>query len=352
MAAADHASMKILPDPRLYAPLSPNLLVNLAQQASGQGSAMQHEKLAVAIGQALRTGDDLLIGQALIESPSCAAYRTLTRALDAALKAPGDAALHLRLFAIPILLVTGGSGPMILPGVVADVGELTKLFELHGTLGPMRNFGLSGALVSAAGLAALKPSTIYRRSRETGQDNLPPLDLPPEDIRITGTEEKVHLRFLTGVSVTSADAPGFTETAGNVGAWGMPFTRALAAQLGQPGLSLLPIPRPPMSPLQALEAGRYAESELGFQLFLSSNLRKFRSRVGEAEAVVAACADASIHVRLSSPFDPLLSPEYAWPLQPGDDIAGVGNGIFSLLEECRVTNVRVIPTVQAVAVPT
>ena len=268
MAAADHASMKILPDPRLYAPLSPNLLVNLAQQASGQGCAMQHEKLVVAIGQALQAGDDLLIGQALIESPSCAAYRTLTRALDAALKAPGDAALHLRLFAIPILLVTGGSGPMILPGVVADVGELTKLFELHGTLGPMRNFGLSGTLVSAAGLAALKPSTIYRRSRETGQDNFAPLDLPPEDIRITGTEEKVHLRFLTGVSVTSADAPGFTETAGNVGAWGMPLTRALAAQLGQPGLSLLPIPRPPMSPLRALEAGRYAESELGFQLFL------------------------------------------------------------------------------------
>ena len=344
--------MQILPEPRLYAPSSQNPLVELAKRASEQGTAMQHEKLALAIGQALGAGDDLLIEEALIESPSCAAYQTLTRALEAALRAPGEATLHLRIFAIPILFVSGGSGPIILPGVVANVGELTKLFETHGTLGPMKNFALSGALVSMAGLAALKPSTIYRRSRETGQDNLPPLDLPPDDIRITGPEERVHLRFLTGVSVTSPDAPGFTETAGNVAAWGMPFTRALAAQLGQPGLSLLPIPRPPMSPLQALEAGRYAESELGFQLFLSSNLRKFRSRVGEAEAVVAACADASIRVRLSSPFDPLLSPEYAWPLQPGDDIAGVGNGIFSLLEECRVTNVRVIATVQAAAVPT
>ena len=350
MAAADHASMNILPDPRLYAPLSSNVPVNLAREASEQGSATHHEMLTAAMEQALRAGDDLLIEQALIESPSFAVYRTLTDALNVALKAPGDAALHLRLFAIPILLVTGGSGPMILPGVVADVGELTKLFELHGTLGPMKNFGLSGALVSAAGLAALKPSTIYRRSRESRQDNLPPLDLPPEDIRITGIEETVHLRFLTGVSVTSPDAPGFTETAGDIGAWGMPFTRALAAQLGQPGLSLLPIPRPPMSLLQALASGRYAESELGFQLFLSSNLRKFRSRVGEAEAVVAACADASVRISLSSPFDPLMSSEYAWRVQPGDDIADVGNGIFSLLEECRVTNVRVIDTVRAEAV--
>jgi hypothetical protein len=226
---------------------------------------------------------------------------------------------------------------------------MKKLFELHGTLGPMRNFALSSALVCAAQLAALKPSLVYRRSRETGRENFPPLDLPPGDIRIAGTEEEVHLRFVTGVSVTSADAPGFTETAGNIGAWGMPFTKALAAQLGQPGLSLLPLPRPPMSHLQALEAGRFAESELGFQLFLSSALRKFRSRVGEAEAVVAACADGCIRISLSSPFDASLSQDYVWPLQPGDDIAVVSNAIFSLLEECRVTNVQVAETVQPVS---
>jgi hypothetical protein len=345
--------MKTLPDPRRYVPFSSNSLVALAQQALGQGSAMQHgkpaEKLSVAIWQALRVGDDLFIEQALAESTSHAVFRMLAAALAAALKAPGEAALHLRIFAIPILVVTGGRGPLILPGMVTDVGELKKLFEMHGTLGPMKNFGLSGALVSTAGLAALKPSAVYRRSRETGQGNLPPLDLPPEEIRVAGTEEEVHLRFLTGVSVTSADAPGFTETAGNIGAWGMPFTRALTAQLGQPGLSLLAIPRPPMSHLQAVEAGKFAESELGFQLFLSTALRKFRSRVGEAEAAVAACADGSVRIRVSSPFDALLSQEYAWMLQPGDDVAAVGSSIFSLLAECGVTNVQVSETVQPVS---
>jgi hypothetical protein len=345
--------MKILPDPRRYAPFSSNSLVAIAQEALERGSAMQHgkpaEELAAAMGQALRAGDDSLIEQALAESTSHAVFRMLAGALDAALKESGEAALQLRIFAIPVLLVTGGRGPMNLTGVVTDIGELTKLFELHGTLGPMKNFGLSGALVAAAGLAALKPSTVYRMSRETGQEPTEPLDLPPDEIRISGVEEEVHLRFLTGVSVTSADAPGFTETAGNIGAWGMPLTRALAAQLGQPGLSLLPIPRPPMSHLQALEAGTFAESELGFQLFLSSALRKFRSRVGEAEAVVAACTDGSIRIRLSSPFDASMSQEYAWALQSGDDIAAVSAGIFSLLEECRVTNVAVAETIRPVS---
>jgi hypothetical protein len=345
--------MKTLPDPRRYAPFSSNSLVTLAQQAVEQGSAMQHgkpaEKLSAAIAQALRAADDTLIEQALAESTSHAVFRMLAGALDSALKASGEAALHFRIFAIPVLLVTGGRGPLTVPGTVTDIGELKKLFELHGTLGPMKNFALSSALVSATALAALKPGTVYRRSRETGRETSQPLDLPPEDIRIAGTEEEVHLRFMTGVSVTSADAPGFSETAGNIGAWGLPFTRAMAAQLGQPGLSLLPLPRPPMSHLRALEAGKFAESELGFQLFLSSALRKFRSRVGEAEAVVAACSDGSIHIRLSSPFDASLSKEYVWPLQPGDDMAAVSTGIFSLLEECRVTNVTVAETVQPVS---
>jgi len=119
------------------------------------------------------------------------------------------------------------------------------------------------------------------------------------------------------------------------------FTRILAAQLRQPELSLLPLPRPPMSPIRALQAGKFAESELGFQLFLSAGLRAFRSRVGEANALVAACADASVRIRLNSPFDASLSRDYTWALQPGDDIWAVGGSILSLLDDCHVTNVEV-----------
>jgi len=345
--------MKTLPDPRRYVPSSLNPLVALAQSLAGLDSALQHGKSAqhlyAALDRLLQTGDDALIEQALDQAPSYAVFRILSEALDNALKAPGEATLQLRMFAIPLLIVTGGRSPLVVPAVVPDCGALKAVFDAHGTLGTMKNFGLGNTLASADGLATLKPGMLYRRSRETGAENLPPLDVPPEDIHLTSNEEQVHLRFLTGVSVTSADAPGFGETAGNIGAWGVAFTRTLAAQLGQPGLSLLPIPRPPMSPRQALDAGIFAKSEIGFQLFLSTALRRFRSRVGEAQAEVAACADGRVRIRLSSPFDESFSPEYEWHLQPGDDMGAVSNAIFTLLEECRVTDVQVAETVQPVS---
>jgi hypothetical protein len=304
----ESAFMKSLPDPRRYQPFSSNPLVLLAGQAVAEGSALQHGKaraqLPDAVASALRDGDDALIEQALGQATSRPVLRMLIDTLDAVLQGSGDGALLLRVFAIPILLVTGGRGPLVLPGVIADAQALRKLFETHGTLGPMKNFGLSGTLVSAQGLASVKPGPLYRRIRSGGGQDFAPLDLPPAEILIADSDEEVHLRFLTGVTVTPADAPDFTETAGDIGAWGMPFSGALAAQLGQPGLSLLAIPRQPMSLLRALEAGAFAASELGFQLFLSNALRGFRSRVGEAQAAVCACADDSVRIRLSSPFDP------------------------------------------------
>lgn len=346
--------MKTLSDPRHYKAFSSNSLVTLAAQIMERPCAMQQgnplAELSAAIGRALHRREDALVERALAQATSQPVYRLLADALDDAVQAPGDADLSLRLFAIPILLVTGGFAPIALPGVVTDVAELTKLFASHGTLGAMKNFALSASLVSAAGLAALGPGVIYRRSRNAGQENSPPLDLAPEAILITDAEEAVHLRFLTGVSVTAPHAPGFGETAGNIGAWGMPLTRALAARLGQPGLSLLPIPRPPMSLLRALEAGQFAESELRFQLFLSNALRKFRSRVGEAQAQVAAFGDASIRVRLVSPFDASMTREFAWLLRPGDDLAAVCTSIFSLLDECRVSDIEVAEAIQPAAV--
>jgi hypothetical protein len=102
-----------------------------------------------------------------------------------------------------------------------------------------------------------------------------------------------------------------------------------------------------MPPLQAIAAGLFSQSELGLQLFLSDALRKFRARVGEASAVIAAYADGSVRTGLSSPFDASLSAEYVWKLQPGDDVAAVASSIFSLLEECRVMDVQVAEGVQA-----
>jgi hypothetical protein len=340
--------MKNLPDPRAYTPFSSNPLVVAAEKAAKAGSALQQdagEILLSCLRESLEAGNDARIEQALAEASSRPVRDALAHALEAALDARGAAALAMRVFAIPLLIVTGGRGLAVVPGVVPDVGALQKLFEKHGALGQSKNFGLSNALTTAERLAEVKPSMLYRLTRELGQEGFRPPDLAPQDIEVDSGEERVHLRFLIGAAVTPANAPGFAETAGNIGAWGLPFTQTLAAQLGQEGLSLLPIPRPPMNLQRALETGRFALREMEFQLFLSNALRRFRARVGDPDATVASYSDGSVRVTLGSPFDASLACEYRWPLYPEDDLGALSNSIFGLLAECRLDTVRVAETV-------
>lgn len=342
--------MNSLPDPRTYAAAGHNRLVTLAEHARITGSALQHgdaEKLLLAaVETALVAGDDEAIRRALHEATSASVYAVLQRAIELALEPPAEASLAVRLFAVPLVIVAGGREGGKIPGVVPDTQELRTLFETHGALGPAKNFGLGNALVTADFVCGVSPSLLYRMSRGGEQPDFRQLELAPADIELSSAEEQAHLRFLAGAVVTPRHAPGFTETAGNIGAWGMPITRALAEQLGQAGLSLLPIPRPPMSFQRALQAGRFAWREVGFQLFLSSALRKFRSRIGEPDVSVAAVADASVRVRLDSRLDATLEAEFVWPLGPDDDLAAVSESMFGLLAECRLDYVDVSETVQ------
>jgi hypothetical protein len=341
--------MKTLPDPRAYAPISSNPLVKIAENAAKAGSALQQRNaskiLLSRLREALEAGHDNRIEHALIETASLHVRDTLAHALESALEARDEAALVMRLFAIPLLIVTGGRGLAVVPGSVPDIGELQKLLEKHGALGQSNNFGLGNALTTADRLAAVKPSLLYRLNRGLGAEGLRAPDFPPQAIEIDSGAERVHLRFLVGAAVTAADAPGFTETAGNIGAWGLPFTQALAAQLGQDGLSLLPIPRPPMNLRRALESGRFALRELEFQLCLSNALRRFRARAGDPDASVASYSDGSVRINLRSPFDASLDCEFRWPLYPEDDLGAVANSIFGLLADCRLETVQAAETV-------
>ena len=302
--------------------------------------------MLVAVESALAAGDNGRIAGALRAATSVQARQALHRAAETAFNPPQDAALAVRLFAVPLILVAGGLESGKIPGVIPDVAALRNLFESNGALGQARNFGLGNTLVAAQTLSAFSPALRYRISRAAAQPDFQQLDLVPADVELVSSEEQAHLRFIVGAVMTPRDAPDFTQTAGNIGAWGMPFTRELAEQLGQAGMSLLPIPRPPMGFHGALLAGRFAWREVGFQLFLSSNLRKFRSRTGEPDVSVAAFADSSVRVRLDSRLDETFKTEFTWPLDPDDDLAAVSDSIFGLLAECRLDFVDVADTVQ------
>lgn len=342
--------LKPLPDPRCFEPERLDALGTLATAAASAAPATQQEfflALCANVSAALADGREAAVREAARQTGSAAASELYCRAIDRALALPQENLLQVRVFAIPVLLVAGGRADAVVPGVIPDAGELSRLLSNAGAMGPVRNFGLSNALVSADALESVPMTKLYRVARAMELEAAE-LDLPPQDIRTETAQEAVFLRFIVGAAVTSAGAPGIVETAGNIGAWGMPFTKALAAQLQVPGLSLLPVPRPPATPLQALRSGRYAQRELGFQLFLSNALRRARMRSGDPEVTLAAHADASIRVRLTSQFDASLDEQYRWPLDPVDDLAAVTGSICSLLAECRLDHVEILDAVQDV----
>jgi len=124
--------MKTLPDPRAYAPFSSNPLVMAAENAAKADSALQQEDagemLLSRVREALETSNDARIEQALAQATSRPVRELLTRALGSALEARDEAALVMRVFAIPLLIVTGGRSLAVVPGVVPDayVGPLRE----------------------------------------------------------------------------------------------------------------------------------------------------------------------------------------------------------------------------------
>lgn len=341
--------MTRLPDPRRYAAdAGGNRLATLALLC-GAGRADARAALTAALTVCVGEGDDDAIGAALRAAPTPAAYRCLWNVLCVVVeRAGGGVALGVRLFALPLVLVAGSREAATVPGVVPDIDEVTRLLEQHGAVGVTRNFGLGNALCAAETLERLKPGEVCRWSRDWSQQGNG-LPFAPQALAVSPGREQAHLRFLIGAGITPRGAPSLTETAVNIGAWGLPLTRALARQLAQPGLSLLPVPRPPAGLLRAVHAGRHAQLELAFNLFVSNALRNFRAAIGEPTVVAYAyrsdAGDAEIRVSLSSTLDDTLLEGYRWPLHPFDDIDLIFSGMNDLLCECRVSDVRLLPVV-------
>ncbi len=331
-----------LPDPREAALAVTHPLLDAAEQAGPTDDVA----LRKALQQALAAGDDAGIRTALAVQPPARAQR-VARMLAAALDAQGDG-IGLHFFAIPLVIVAGARKPCTVQGALPEVHVLRGLLEQHGAVGVTRNFGLGNALVSAEALNALSPSALWRAAGDPAQ-RAPLNALQPEPISVAGSREQVHLRFITGAGITPQHLPSFLESASNIGTWGMAMTKELARQLAQPGLEILPMPRPPQPLLTAAHAGRRAQLEAALSLFLGNTLRKFRMAVGDPEAVLSAHklegGAGELRLSLSTPFDDSLFEGFAWPLQPQDEVAEVSQLFQTVLAECRVPAVTVLQQV-------
>jgi hypothetical protein len=253
-----------------------------------------------------------------------------------------------RLFALPLVIVAGAKKSAEVPEALPDVAAVSALLEQHGVLGTGRNFGLGNALCSVEMLDCLPPSLLRQWAAQL-RTGAAPLELAGSAATVAPGREQVLLRFLVGATVVPAHVPSVIETGSNVGAWGMPLTKLLSLQLAQSGLDILPIPRPPVALYLACDAGRAAQIELAFSLFLSNAVRQFRLAVGDPAVVLSAHRNgdgsAELRVSLSSAFDESLLEGFRWPLYPGDEFSEILNKINDLLIECRLTDVQAVAAV-------
>ncbi len=342
--------MKI-PDPRIWRTPPADSSLHALAASSLAGNAAARAQLRLELDALFDASDDGNLRALLRDAPSAAFYRHVHDMMAKLINKParGENVIA-RLFAIPLVLVSGAKSRAVVSGALPDVGAVSALLEQHGALGASRNFGMGNALCTIETIENLSPCALRQWTTELRHEESQ-RGLVGSAIEVAPGREQVLLRFLVGASVAPAFSPSITETAANIGAWGMPLTKLLAQQLAQPGLDLLPIPRPPAALYLAADAGRAAQIELSFSLFLSNSLRQFRLAVGDPTAIISAHqlddGAAEIRVSLSSAFDESLLEGFRWPLYPVDDVSEIMNKINNLLTECKVGDVRVVAIVEA-----
>jgi hypothetical protein len=339
----------LLRDPRCFAP--PNDDHFVAAALADLAGAAQRERpsagLVAAYRDALHRNDEEAIHRSLRCATSAVVHRHLWLALDRAIH--GAPMVHgaavVRLFALPLLIVTGGHAGSTVPGSLPDVEGVRRVLESGAALGPSRNFAFGNALCALESLQGIPFGRLYALQGQSGA-GAAGLDLEPATLRTTSDEEEVHLRFLAGAAVTATDAPSFVETGSAIGNWGMALTRELEAQLRVDRLSLLPIPRPPATLLAAQPIGMTASEELAFQAFVSRTLRRFRSEVGEPDVALAGLASGGIGVRFASPFIENRVAVHCRALHASEDFDEVVRGMLKLLEECGLSNAQLLPAIE------
>ena len=347
-----------LADPRRFpdaagAPQAARRLYALAEESLGAATGALADRADAAIAATLsemldrRDGDDL--SRLFARAPSTSVYRHLWRRLaDAWNAAAREAALQAYVFGIPVVLVAGHtvSGTRVtLQGAIADPLRLVEILRTHGALRGNETITLANALVAAEAIELAHLPAWRRVGAHLVAGAPSPMVLAPSPITI-GATEGAHLRFLVG---TALAAPGAELLRDNdIRRFGAPLARALEAALAADGVTLLALPRAPSDLVFAVHAGRDAQREVATQLFLSQALRNLRMRYGEPSAVISAhrSPDAplggELRLSLSSPFAEREAEGFRCPLFAADVLSDVVKMLTNLLEDCRVSDVRIV----------
>lgn len=352
-----------LPDPRRWPPggsatAQSAALHRLVQQRLALEQSAAAERADAEIDAALRdwlgSGEGPALAGAFASAPAADVYRHLWRRLAvaevSALTASGLAAM---LVALPMVVVAARASagdPVTLTDALADAPALGDLLREHRAIAADARIALSSALVAADALdlVALPGLIAAGRSMLAGAPPAP-LSLAASAVRVEGTQEAAHLRFLVGVTLCAPDADPLRASAA---AGGMALARALSRALAVRDATVLVMPGLVERLVPALVAGRAAQRQVALDLFAGNAVRRLRAGFGEPSAVISAHAadDApgggELRLSLSSPFAPRDAEGFRYPLQLHERVPDAVSAIATLLRDCRVSDVRAMPGVQ------
>jgi hypothetical protein len=247
----------------------------------------------------------------------------------------------------------GAQDIVTLPAVLGDAAAVAACLREHGALRGNQTFAVGDALVGADALALARLPRLLalRVLPDAAAMPLAPPELPPAPIRLSGDHESVHLRFVVGAAIAAAGVDLFEDV--TVGGFGVPLAQRLGSDLVRAGATVLALPHAPRRLVPALQAGLGLQREVSVQVFLSNALRRMRGSIGEPSAVISAHRSAEsasggeLRLSLSSPFGPRDAEGFRCPLYAVDRVADVVQMLATLLADCRVTDVRVLPGVHA-----
>ncbi len=344
-----------IPDPRafpIYEASASNVLIDQSLASLGAEVAVIAEKEETELRERMRAsllaGDVGEIGDAVARAPSLAVLRMLLRVLASAhveagrLRA-GETALPTTVFAMPIVIVAANASPIQIPGALPNIAEFIEVMKANGALRGNQTFTMSNALASTNAFSLEKlPSTLAWWQLEKQSQ----IAVEKASMQLPANQESVFLRFLVGTALAGPGVDLLNEK--DTGKWGMPLTQAFSKQLGGGSMSLLALPRPPRTPLAALFQGRAAQREVSLQLFATNAIRKFRSSVGEPEAVISAhrtTDGGEVRLSLSNALDEKGAEGFRAALFPTDRAQDIVTAMQDLLRECNVENVTVLADV-------
>jgi len=335
----------------------------LAAQSLAAATRAESDRLDAeardALTSLLRGDDGPALRAVFATAPGAAVCRHLWRLLveSESLAAKGGD-VELTTFALPLVIVAGladaAQASRMLPGVLKDMPALTNLLREHDALAGNRTFVLAKVLAAADALELERLPGLLGAGRlrdAPGVTPIPPMDLPPAPIAVSAGHESVHLRFIVGAALAGPGvdllAPRGDRT------WAMPFGQAVGVQLAVPGASVIALAHAPQRLVPALTTGRALQREVSAQVFVSNALRRMRGGVGEPSAAISAhrapdsLAGGELRLSLSSPFAPRDAEGFRCPLYATDRIADVVQMLATLLRDCRVADVRIVPGVHA-----